>query len=193
MIKSKKIRLIFIAAAVILIILAGYVFIQPRTKIQNELSQRSLDYLSKSKGELENVNLKPQEKRINERIVVTDCFTFIFPFDLTTSREQEKCNWIYNFSDPIGRVVIRLRNIDIESLDDLPDVKLRILKDDEYIYKKENINGVEYYIFEKVEDSYEISSFAIINKKVLSISLTSQINRQLNEEFRKMIETIETY
>lgn len=170
--------------------IVGYFIFKPQTVIQSELSDRAKEFIAKQEGEFENLNLTPKEKRVNEKIEVENCFSFTFPFELTTSREQEECNWLYNFENPLGRVVMRLREVNINNLNDLPDVKLRMTRNDEYQMRQEILNGNEYFIFEKTENGYEISAFALSSGKVLSISLTSQVNRELEDGFKNLLRSL---
>lgn len=170
--------------------IVGYFIFKPQTVIQSELSDRAKEFIAKQEGEFENLNLTPKEKRVNEKIEVENCFSFTFPFELTTSREQEECNWLYNFENPLGRVVMRLREVNINNLNDLPDVKLRMTRNDEYQMRQEILNGNEYFIFEKTENGYEISAFALSSGKVLSISLTSQVNRELQDGFKNLLRSL---
>lgn len=189
----RKRRLVFIPVILLAVLGVGVYLIQPKTVIQSQLSERALDYIGKKEGEFENVNLTPKVANINSKVEVSGCYSFVFPFDMTTTREQEECSWIYNFSDPIGKVVVRLKEVSANSLLDVPDVRLR--EDRDEIYKKsvESINGDEYYIFEKTTDGYELSAFSLSNGKVLSVGLTSQINRGLMGEFLLLLQSIQIY
>lgn len=187
----KKRKILLIIPVIVIVIVAAYFIIQPRTKIQTELSDRALDYIERSEG-LGNVNLTPEEKRVNEKLTAEGCFSFVLPFDLTTFREQDTCSWLYNFEDPVGRVVVRLKDSSVTNLDDLPDVRLRNDRS-QYSKSEKTINGNSYYIYEKTESGYELSAFAIFDSKILTVSLTSQINRELMNEFSEMLATFEVY
>jgi len=188
----KKRRLFIFLLVIIAASALAFYLIQPKTVIQNELSDRALRYIEKKEGEFENVNLTPKVKRVNEKLVAEGCFSFVLPFDLTTFREQDDCSFLYNFQDPIGRVVIRYRDISVSNLDDVPDVRLR--KDREsYEMSEENVDGKNFYVFEKNTEGYELSAFSLEDGKLLTVSLTSQINRGLMEEFVTMLRSIETY
>lgn len=189
--REHKLITFFIFVILVFVLgVVGYFILKPQTVIQSQLSDRGKEFISKQEGEFENLNLTPKEKRVNEKIEVENCFSFTFPFELTTSREQEECNWIYNFENPLGRVVMRLREVNINNLNDLPDVKLRMTRNNEYEMKQETLNGNEYFIFEKTENGYELSAFSLSNGKVLSVSLTSQINRQMQDEFKSLLQSL---
>lgn len=189
--REHKLITFFIFVILVFVLgVVGYFILKPQTVIQSQLSDRGKEFISKQEGEFENLNLTPKEKRANEKITVENCFSFVFPFELTTSREQEKCNWLYNFENPLGRVVMRLREVNINNLNDLPDVKLRMTRNNEYEMKQETLNGNEYFIFEKTENGYELSAFSLSNGKVLSVSLTSQINRQMQDEFKSLLQSL---
>lgn len=188
----KKRRLIFISLVLFFIIGLGfsiYFFLRPNTIIQSNLSERALEFIEKNEGELGKAVLTPVEKRVNEPILVPGCFSFTFPFELGTYREQEKCNWIYNTKNPIGRIVVRLRDANIESVDELPDVNFRKIRQ-EYSSSEKTLGGNQYLIFEKTENGYELSAFRIVNEKILTVSLTSQVNRGLSREFESLLESL---
>lgn len=191
-IKSKRFVFLSILIIIVLIILGilAYLVILPRTVINDELSDRAVEFISENNSSIRNVDLTPQVKNDNSTIIVKDCYSFVFPFDLKDAREQEECSNIYNFKDPIGKVVIRLKNFSQSNLSDLPDVRLREEKSDIYKKSLSEINGVEYYIFKKSDGGYEQSAFAIYGPEVLSVSLTSQIDDEFDTKFVSLLESI---
>lgn len=186
---QKKRRITILVFIVGLILVLFFLLIRPQTVIQNGLSQRGEELLGRSES-LKDANLTPVEKKLNEKIQIDNCFTFVLPFELNTYREQDICNHIYNIKNPYGRVVVRLRKVNTNTIDEIPDVNLRNTREEYKRYEKV-ISRRTFYIFEKENAGYELSAFAFFEDNLLTVSLTSQVNRDLKKEFEVLLSSVE--
>lgn len=163
--KKKLIMVILLLACVVGLIAGGVVLLSPQESISTHLSARSQQFLQQQKfnadsdlADASNDTVNSNDTR-NTRVNVTDCFSFIMPYHVDNSRNDEKCMGYYSFTSPSGKVVTYRRPGTFTNFDSVEGVSFRRNNPQTYTETSKTIKGRNFLIFTTKDGPWEANAF----------------------------------
>lgn len=162
--------------------------------ISNSLSDRSREYIKEDNiSNSESVFSQALEKNKNDtkgkRMYIGECFSFIMPFKVSNERQDKECEGYFGIENPRGTIVAYIREGRVGTFDQMEGVSFR-RQDKNYKETKENINGREYLLFKNTQSGYQKSAFYLDSEYYFIITLTAQTDKNLDQEFKKILSSI---
>ena len=191
--KRKKL-FIFIAVAVLAIIIGGYFLLIPQKSSSSVLSDRAKEFMKKQKSSnskvWRNVVTTSQPKERNQEIRVEKCFVFTVPFVIDHSALSPDCSVMVSI-DGGGQISASKRFVDFLDVAEAPDVVFRKRNEE---YKEREVlskSGRKYLTYVRTVDGFEQTGFYIANGQYVTISLSKATNDDLSEEFSQILSSLE--
>lgn len=168
-------------------------------KISNILSQRSRDFIQKQQkddsSKWQQFSLKDEPLNSNSQTPIytdinTPCFSFTIPFKVVSENLAEKCDINIHTDAPKATVVVFTRNVDIETISDVPDIRLRLQNTEEYAQQENTTNNYEFMIFKNTSMMYEKTAFYFEDDTLFAITLKSNYSSNLDKQFSEILDTV---
>jgi hypothetical protein len=194
-----------VAIAILCLVGFGY-FSYQRMVSPKTLSVRAQEYIKDRAGEgdvfWKNINLTgtaksesvaPEENSPQSLQQKNACFSLSIPFKIRVNKINDRCSDYFSLEDPLGEVVVYLRPIEQDSLDQVADVMMRRANPDLYEEDHTTVNGKTYLVFQRRDNTYEQTAFYLKEKELFVINLTIYSGQAENEKFMEMLSSVKMY
>ena len=194
---------IFLTTGIVVLSVGFVVYVRMTTKpvIQSGLSSRAKEYIEIRR----NTNDKDWQrttvdKEVNPENIPTaktidepECFYIKVPIAASEVRKEGECQYKVFLADPVGFGVFFKRSLDVATIEDVPDVRMRRIYKEQYSEEKKNVGDRTYFVFKKIEGGYEKTAFLLENKELYAFTLRAQTNRDLDSKFDAMLSSVKIY
>ena len=113
-------------------------------------------------------------------------------FRVHNPREDGECNWYFGIEKPRGFITAYMVDSNgVRTPEQIDGVSMRQKFPEKYKQEVVTINGVTYLIFKGTADVYEASAFALHGQKALTFNLVTSSPDNFDNEFKRMLVSIE--
>lgn len=191
---------LLIGGVIILVLVggvAGYMVLSTEKKIATDsLSDRAKEYIEDQKGGNDSlwrsVDLENSKANLPKSTLIAKegCFSLTLPFRMKAERPEEGCSVDITTDEPMGLFVASLKEMSVSSLDDIPSVRLRREKTEEYTEETWNANGKAFLTFKSKDGTYKRNIFYVTPKGIFSMTLNINTNEDLDPKMKEALETL---
>jgi hypothetical protein len=196
---KKPVIILFIVGAVAVITGALYLIVQPEKHNNAQvLSSRADEYIESQKNidnpDWEDLQVKKGNTTAskNEGSIKNECFSFMVPFQVMSTRKGADCFVDVTIISPRGHLVAYQRKVSHANLEEDTGVTLRRKQRELYTESSHKVGNTIFIVFKKKpgdEVIYEKTAF-LKRDELFVITLSAPTNRSLDKEFESILKTI---
>lgn len=196
-----KKRILFFGILMVLLfgLVIRYVILKSEKKTYSSLSERARTYIALQKQREDTfwggVNFAERGGDSSKvlgvsRVQKEHCFSFEIPLTLRRENKEGACTFEYLLSDQNGFIVLSAQDTPETDINQISAIQFRRLKQEIYRESQRTTRDYVYYIFTNKSQPYEAVAFSLTRGKLLTISMVSSTNKDLDSQFLQLIDSV---
>lgn len=173
--------------------------IKPSINQDGQLSERSKQFLENRKKNNSDEGWRDvnfEKKRMtdseleNNYVTIDDCYRLKVPFGVSKEQERRECTYALSLQ-PSGSLVVSYEKSTVEAIDSVSGVMMRRQNKKMYKESSNTDTDISFVVFRSIASGYESSAFALVNGKLLTLSLSIPSNEDFDSKFEAIIKGLE--